>query len=797
MAALLAALAAGLLSAAGPAQAAYRLGARPAVPRGAHRLGPLAAATRLAATVTLRPRDPSALAAYAHAVSTPGTSAFHHYLTVPEFAERFGPTPAAVQTVESSLRAHGLTPGPLSPNRLSFVLSAPAARLAGAFATAFERYRLAGGAGAFANTVAPALPTAAARLVQNVIGLSSLGRRKPLDQVRAGQLGVRVPAASPPGIAGPSPCQAAVAEGRASGGLTANQLASAYRFTSPYGQGDLGSGATVAVYELEPYAASDISAYQSCYGTTARVSNVLVDGGSGTGFGQGEAALDVEDVIGLAPQARIQVYEGPNTDAGAYDVYSRIVSDDSAQVLATAWGICERSFSLSAANAENTLFQEAAVQGQSVFAASGDAGTDDCQNGQPSVDDPASQPFVTGVGGTSFHSLGPPPSEAVWNDGSGASGGGVSTFWGRPSYQDLTAVAQSALTCGSSGIRCREVPDVAADADPSGGYVIYFHDRWATFGGTSAATPLWAALTALADASPACGGVPVGLANASLYAAAARSYAGDFNDVTTGQNGFDGLTGYSAGVGYDLASGLGTPNAAALVGSMCDDLVTIRTPPAQQGLTGRATSLPLAATSAAGRPLAYTASGLPPGLLLSPSTGRVTGTPRTPGSYAVTVRATDSSGASALARFTWTVAGRPVLSAASLLARSRTRATLSLRLAAGAYAAAIHGVSFQSRSSGVGFSSRTQALRHGLAVALADHLPLRSTSRLRRGALAVALSRTQRSVSIQVSSPELLLGGSLSRQIAAGRRPVARIAVTVTDASGVSTTLVLVVRGRR
>ncbi len=893
---VIAVLALVLLTGAATARAAYRMGARPSVPGGAHRVGPLGGATRLTATVTLDPRDPAALAAYAQAVSTPGTSAFHDYLTVAEFARRFGPSPAAVQAVESSLRARGLMPGPLSVNRLSFVVSAPAARMARAFSTAFERYRLAGGGAAFGNTVAPALPAAAARLVQNVIGLSSLGRRQPLDQSqsqsqsqsRSRSQGLapgaaRSPAAASPPSAGPSPCAAAVSHGNTDGSLTANQLASAYRFGGLYGQGDLGSGATVAVYELEPYSASDISAYQSCYGTAAHVSNVVVDGGAGTGYGQGEAALDIENVIGLAPQANIQVYEGPNSDSGAYDLYNRIVSDDSAQVVATAWGLCESLASGAGAGAENTLFQEAAVQGQSIFAASGDAGTDDCQTGQVSVDDPASQPFVTGVGGTSLQSLGPPPSESVWDNSDGASGGGVSTLWGRPFYQDASAVAQSAVTCGSSGTRCREVPDVAADADPSSGYVIYYRGRWTTFGGTSAATPLWAALTALADASPACGGAPVGLANAGLYAAAGRNYAGNFDDVTTGQNGFDGLAGYSAGPGYDMASGLGSPNAAALVAALCNDTVTVKTPPAQRNLTGQAASLQLSATSSAGRPIVFASSGLPPGLVLSPSTGRVSGTPSTPGSYTVTVSAsdtsgasaqaeftwliasppvtlatpagqtgrvgvserlalrgadnqglvlryrasglpvglainagtgvitgrprtagrhavvvtaTDSGGASAQASFTWTIAGRPAVSAVALLARSRTHVTLNLRLSAGAYAAAVRGLSLQSRSSGLGFSRHTQDLRHGLSVALRSHQPLPASSRLRQGSLRITLVRTQRAVSIGVSSPELLLGGRLYGQIASGRRPVVRIGLTVTDASGVSTTVIVAVRGR-
>src|ERR1019366_710847 len=123
-------------------------------------------------------------------------------------------------------------------------------------------------------------------------------------------------------------------------------------------------------------------------------------------------------------------YEGPNTNSGAYDTYSQIVTDNTAQVVSTSWGLCESQAGSTAASAENTLFQEAATQGQSIFAAAGDNGTADCTdtNGnpiaQPAVDDPASQPYVTGVGGTSLTSVGPPPTETVWNDGMGSGAGG-------------------------------------------------------------------------------------------------------------------------------------------------------------------------------------------------------------------------------------------------------------------------------------------------------------------------------------------------------------------------------------
>ena len=128
---------------------------------------------------------------------------------------------------------------------------------------------------------------------------------------------------------------------------TPEQVAAAYGLSGLYGSGgpggtaDEGAGQSVAVLELEPYDPNDIAAYQQCYGTNVQVSNVPVDGGSGSGPGAGEAALDIENVIGLAPKANIVVYEGPNLGSGPYDTFSAIISQHTTQVVTASWGQCE------------------------------------------------------------------------------------------------------------------------------------------------------------------------------------------------------------------------------------------------------------------------------------------------------------------------------------------------------------------------------------------------------------------------------------------------------------------------
>jgi len=658
---------------ASPALASSRLvrvGAAPTLPAGSKVVGSLPGDTKIRVTVTLVSRDPAALSAYATAVSTPGSSVYHDYLTVPEFAERFGAAPARIAAVESSLRAAGLDPGAVTANGLSIRVAATAEELAKAFSTSFERVLLPGRRTAFANTSPPALAPSVAGDVQAVIGLDTLSLPQPLG-LHPGARHARSSAAPHVITGGPQPCAAASSAAGSYGVYTADQLASAYKFSSLYGAGDLGAGQTVALFELEPNLTSDISAYQSCYGTSASVSYVAVDGGSGTGAGEGEAALDIEDVIGLAPLANIIVYQAPNSLSGLIDNYTKIITQDTAQVVSTSWGQCEPLTSFANASSENTLFQEAATQGQSVFAASGDTGSAGCYRANSSTalaaGDPSAQPYVTGVGGTSLTGLGPPPTESVWNDGSGAGGGGISSFWAMPSYQSGAPASLNVVNANSSkttctahapaGSYCREDPDVSADAAPNGGYLMYFSGSWFPVGGTSAAAPLWAAFTALGNASSACAGSAIGFANPALYRIAGSSaYASAFNDVTSGNDDLFGNHGglYPAGAGYDMASGLGTPIGSTLAGYLCDR-VTVGNPGTQTSYTGTPVSVAVTGTSTGGATLQYAATGLPAGLSINSATGAVSGVPSTAGSSSATVSVTSADGLSGSTAFTWNV----------------------------------------------------------------------------------------------------------------------------------------------
>jgi subtilase family serine protease len=543
--------------------------AAPEIPFGARALGPAAASRRLDFDIVLRPADPGGLRALATAVSVPTSPKYRHFLRPAQFADRFGQPPGTVASVDAALRAVGLAPGPVSANHLVIPVSTTVGLARVILHTGFERYRLASGRVALANTSAPQLPATAARRTQAVLGLNNMATLEPAAARRPHRQRQASPAA--PAVTGPQPCPAVVRLARRTGSWTYDQLASAYSLTSRSAAGREGAGMTVALFEQEPWRASDVRKFQACYGTGAQVSTVKLDGGAGHLPGL-EATLDIETVIALAPRASLLVYEAPGklTSKAAIDEYTRIVDDDRAQILSTSYGLCEavtRAITPGLIASENTVFEQAAAEGISVFAAAGDSGSEACEQfskrlKELAVQDPASQPFVTGVGGTELTAIGPPPAERVWNDtraGHGAGGGGISSVWPMPSWQKGAGVISrysSRRPCHLTRGYCREVPDLSASADPERGYVIYYLGQFSVVGGTSAAAPLCAALLtdiSSREAPPA----REGFLNPLLYSLP----KGTFNDIRRGNNDYTTTHHgrYPATRWYDLASGLGSP----------------------------------------------------------------------------------------------------------------------------------------------------------------------------------------------------------------------------------------------
>ena len=812
-------------AAAGSGSGQVRLGTAPRLPTGSRIVASVASATPIHVTVTLRPRDAAGLSALAKAVSTPGSPFYRQYITPQQFVQRFGPSAAQMKAVETSLRAHGLEPGTPSKNHLSIPVSTTAGAAARAFSVSFAHVVLSNGTSGIVNQQAPAVDAAVAPEVQTVLGLNTVSKAVPL-LVRPHTAVTR--ALAPRDRAhvvtgGPQPCAAATAAD-SQGGYTDDQIASAYGLSGLYTSGgaggtpDLGANQTakqtVAILELEPYTPSDIQSYEVCYGLSPGLpTNVPVDGGA-SGTQSGEAALDIENVIGLAPQANVLVYEGPNSGSGPYDTFSSIINQHLAQVVTASWGQCEPLNGFSQAQAESILFQQAAAEGMSIVSASGDDGSEDCYPESPTaaVDDPASQPDVTGVGGTSLASIAPRPSESVWNDGVtvGAGGGGVSSFWPMPAYQSAAPSAlhvinsgSSGTTCGASAGDCREVPDVSADADPATGYTIYWNgggssdptqqEGWQVVGGTSGAAPLWAALIALTNASAGCHGVAVGFANPALYFAAGTAYGSDFNDVTSGNNDMTGIDHgkFAAGGEYDMASGLGTPNGSALAAALCTDAIALGNPGAQRSVVNTAVSLQIHASDTRGEGIHYAATGLPGGLSVNASTGKVTGRPLHDGTSTVTVTASDDSGTTARTMFSWTIQSNPSLSRVSLAGVGATRPKLSFTVSAGREAPKLQTLTV-TLPSGLSFSrSRAMITISGLRV---KHL--RFTASLQRGTLVLKLKTAAQQVRVTISYPRLKSGGSLAAQVARHSGGPITITVHVTDASRLNTKLTSKIKPR-
>jgi subtilase family serine protease len=791
-------------SASASAPRSVRVGAVPALPSGARTLGAVAAAAELHVTLALEPHNAAALASYAQAVSTPGSSEYGQYLTPAQFARRFGATPAAIAAVRDALLARGLSPGRASVNGLSIPVTATASTLDQAFSIKLQRVAIPDGERAITASAPPAVSAAVAPLVQAVIGLDTSSSPQPLA-LRPGARAQTLIARANPHVAtgGPQPCVAASSAAPSNAAYTADELASAYGFSGLYHAGDEGQGQTIALYELEPDNPSDIATFQSCYGTHATVTYVPVDGGAGAGDGSGEAALDIEDAISLAPKATILVYQAPNSNSngpgsGPYDNFSAIVSQDRAQVVSASWGQCESMEGAADAHAENALFEEAAAQGQTIVSAAGDDGSEDCYcppdascgpgtstfATQLAVDDPSSQPFVTGVGGTTLSQLGPRPAETAWNNGGnlvssslaapGAGGGGLSSLWSMPSYQSGSASSLHVLGAPAGGgcgaARCREVPDVSADADPNTGYLVYYNgdgaesgaSGWQGIGGTSAAAPLWAALFALANASGACGGTDLGFANPGLYRAAATGYAADFNDVRTGNNDFTGTNGgdYAAASGYDLATGLGTPNASSLVPALCAQTLRIANPGSQSTTVHAKVTLRLRSYGGATR---FSAAGLPAGLSIASGTGAISGKPRSIGAHHVTVTVRNDSGAVSTTSFAWMVGAPPALSRVSVTGATDRR-QLRFTIAAGRGAPALHALTI----------SLPAGLRYASKVSLSGRP--RVSVRLAHGRLLLTLSNPRRRIAATIA-------------VRGTARRASTLGVLATDAFGNSTRL--------
>ena len=372
-------------------------------------------------------------------------------------------------------------------------------------------------------------------------------------------------------------------------------------------------------------------------------------------------------------------------------------------------------------------------------------------------------------------------------------------MWSMPPYQSDAASGlhvinsnSSATPCGASSGDCREVPDVSMNADPSTGYIVYWNGSrsdftapagWQSIGGTSAGAPVWAALIADINASSGCRS-RIGFADPALYRVASTAYGSTFHDITSGNNDLSGTNGglFPAGPGFDMASGLGTPIGGGLAAGLCSAAPRIVNPGSQRSTVGRGVSLQLKLSGNVIGSLAWKASRLPPGLSISSTSGRISGTPRRGGSYSVAATANYQGAPLRQVQFNWTVIGRPTISQLSLTGVGSGRPTLALTVSRGFRAASLRSVTV-ALPSGLRFGGGGRSVR----ITGARGRRLAFSSQVVSGRLQIRFASPQSKVALK-------LGGISVTPGFAGRvrsRHVGTLVVTLaaTDASRHTTTV--------
>ena len=542
----------------------------------------------------------------------PSSPQYHQWLTPDSFGARFGVADADLARVEGWLQGEGFSIDGVNRSHSSITFSGSAGQVGTAFSTELHRYSLNGEAH-FAPSTDLSMPAALAPMVSAVLHVSDF---RPRPHVR-------------PAL-GAHPVPEYTSSQSQQHYLTPKDVATMYNVTAEYNAGYTGVGQSIAVMGQSYVSTADIAAFRSAAGLpTASPTLVLVPGTGVSAISsvdETESDIDLEYAGGMAPGASLYlVYVGNNGGFGAFDALDYAIGENIAPVLSISYGGCEPLASVSSLQTYSAIYAQAAAQGQSIFASSGDSGSEDCygesdittaQAEQIAVDFPGSSPYVTSVGGLqmtagasttgsttywsaasgsdAISSLLSYVPEVVWNEDVLAQdllagGGGASIVFPRPSWQ----AGVPGLPAGTT----RLVPDVSLQASTSTPGFLYcssdleglqgenitsscasgFRDSSGKYllvaGGTSFAAPIMAGMTALLNQAKHATGQ--GLMNPELYALASNSttYASSFHDVTSGTNAClyaplcsaQGAAAYAAGTGYDEATGLGSINFANLV----------------------------------------------------------------------------------------------------------------------------------------------------------------------------------------------------------------------------------------
>jgi Pro-kumamolisin, activation domain/Bacterial Ig-like domain (group 1) len=516
----------------------------------------------LTLTVVLKRDDQAGFDRYLHEVYDPHSPRFRHFLSQREITARFGPSKRGYEQVLTYLQRHGFSLVQGAANRLTLTVRGTRAEAERAFAVHIRDFQV-GDQRFFANDADPAVPNDIAAHISGITGLSNL----PLPRA-AGVVDPFILALLRSFSAADLELLEASAAGNTiTGGVSVGivETAETFFFTLEEIQTAIaiarvalldpgpatGSGQKIGLPAFSSFNSSDVADWLALVGLPAslisQVSQVHVNGGASLGSDEGDVLLGIDTILAIAPGAQIVVYDAPFTGPGtSFQTLFNAMINDGVTIISNSFSYCEDQTTLADVQSIDAILAAAAASGITVFNATGDSGSA-CQDGSPStVAVPADSPHATSVGGTSL-TAGPGliyGAESWWDGSSdvppsGQGGFGVSQFFTRPDYQN-----------GLNASPMRSVPDVVAPADPLLGATVCEADAGGcptgfASGGTSLATPIWAAFAALLNESA---GRPFGFLNPLLYPLA-------------GTNGFHS----ASSMGTDAAHvGLGSPNGNLL-----------------------------------------------------------------------------------------------------------------------------------------------------------------------------------------------------------------------------------------
>jgi subtilase family serine protease len=514
----------------------------------------------------------------------PTSRQFHRWLTPEEFGKRFGATADDIALAVDWLARQGFRLDDVAKSRAWIHFSGTAGLVSQTFRTEIHDY-LVDGIVHHANATEIALPRELARFTRGVVSLHDFHARVISRRPTRPQTGLSPQLTAPDG----------------SHLLTPADLWTIYNISPLLSAGTTGRGVTIAIAGRTDIQLDDVRQFRQTFSLPAQDPVVIHNGPSPGNLGGNEELegdIDVEWAGATAPDATVQFVVTASTSASDGVILSaqHVIDENSADILSDSFLLCEQHAGPAYSQFLGSLWAQASAQGITVVVASGDSGAAGCDNrlnavatAPRGVNAECSTPYNVCVGGTQFLDSSDPGAywsisnaavtmasakgyipEGVWNEsGQGtldASGGGRSLVWSKPSWQVAPGVPADSA---------RDIPDVALSASAHNGYMTYTHGGGMTeVLGTSAATPSFGGMLALVQQTT---GTRLGNANPILYRLGVEQYQSSgvnvFHDVTTGDNGVPGMDGYFSGPGYDLATGLGSLDVAALVNAWPRPLV--------------------------------------------------------------------------------------------------------------------------------------------------------------------------------------------------------------------------------